>query len=59
MPLIDDDLFMQMQSEYFRIADEDRQPLLALFFAHIDDLLATLEALLESEDVGVAAWRDG
>ena len=57
MPLIDDDLFMQMQSEYFRV--EDRQPLLALLFAHVDDLLATLEALLESEDVGVVAWRQG
>ena len=59
MPLIDDDLFMQMQSEYFRVADEDRQPLLALLFAHVDDLFATLEALLESEDVGVVAWRQG
>ena len=43
MPLIDDDLFMQMQSEYFLVGD----------------LLATLEALLESEDVGVVAWRQG
>ena len=55
MPLIDDDLFMQMQSEYFRIPDEDRHPLFAHLFARVDDLLAAMEALLQSEDVGVGA----
>lgn len=50
--MVDEDLFVQMQEGDFRLEDALRTPLATTLLAHVDDLLAAMEALLAMEDVG-------
>ncbi|KAK8816425.1 hypothetical protein WA556_001370 [Blastocystis sp. ATCC 50177/Nand II] len=49
-PMVDEDLFVQMQEGDFRLEDALRTPLATALLAHVDDLLAAMEALLALED---------
>lgn len=56
--MVDEDLFVQMQEGDFRLEDALRTPLATVLLAHVDDLLAAMEALLALEDVGLDAARE-
>ena len=56
--MVDEDLFVQMQEGDFRLEDALRTPLATALLAHVDDLLAAMEALLALEDVGLDAARE-
>lgn len=56
--MVDEDLFVQMQEGDFRLEDALRTPLATALLAHVDDLLAAMEALLALEDVALNAARE-
>ena len=56
--MVDEDLFVQMQEGDVRLEDALRTPLATALLAHVDDLLAAMEALLALEDVVLNAARE-
>lgn len=56
--MVDEDLFVQMQEGDFRLEDSLRMPLATALLAHVDDLLAAMEALLALEDVALNEARE-